>query len=231
MKTVIAYMRVSKDEQHLSFHAQRTAINRWAAAEGLKIRCFYSDSVCSATPVDKRPGLAAALAEVSENTVLVVAKRDRLARDILLAVSIDRQVQRCGGVVISTAGEGNGSDPAAEFMRTVIDGAAQYELSLIRARTKAALGSLKAQGRVYGKAPWGFEATADGHLRPSAREQAATAFAVSCHEAGPRTSLQAIGDLLAAHGFYGRAGRPFQAQQVKNMLAAAALSKRCLVST
>jgi len=43
-------------------------------------------------------------------------------------------------LVVSASGEGNGDSPADAFIRTVIDGAAQYEHGLIRARTCAALG-------------------------------------------------------------------------------------------
>jgi hypothetical protein len=40
-----------------------------------------------------------------------------------------------GARVVSASGEGNGDSPAEAFIRTVIDGAAQYEHGLIRART------------------------------------------------------------------------------------------------
>src|ERR1019366_5979320 len=88
--------------------------------------------------------------------VLVVAKRDRIARDVVLTAGVEREAGRLGARVTSAAGEGNGSSPADGFMRTVIDGAAEYERALIRARTKAALAAKKAKGECVGQVPYGF---------------------------------------------------------------------------
>ena len=48
--------------------------------------------VCSVTPIDQRPGLVAALASLREHGagVLVVAKRDRIARDVVLTAGVER---------------------------------------------------------------------------------------------------------------------------------------------
>ena len=46
-------------------------------------------------------------------------------------------------------------------MKTVIDGAAQYERGLIRARTKAALAAKAAKGERVGQVPYGFKVDAD----------------------------------------------------------------------
>ena len=45
---------------------------------------------------------------------------------------------------VSASGEGNGDSPADAFIRTVIDGAAQYEDGLMRARTCVALAAKRA---------------------------------------------------------------------------------------
>ncbi len=116
--------------------------------------------VCSVTPIEGRPALGAALASLREYGagILVCAKRDRLSRDVVLTAMVERAVQACGARVVSAAGEGNGDTPADGFMRTVVDGAAQYERALIRARTReAALAAKSARGeRVGPGAPYGF---------------------------------------------------------------------------
>src|SRR5207253_1974262 len=90
---------------------------------------------------------------------IVVAKRDRIARDVVLSAMIERAA---GVPVVSASGEGNGTSPADAFMRTVIDGAAQYERGLIRARTKAALAAKAARGERVGGVPFGMRVDVDG---------------------------------------------------------------------
>jgi hypothetical protein len=53
---------------------------------------------------------------VAHNRALV-AKRDRIARDVLLAGDIERAVEKAGARVVSASGEGNGDSPADVFMR------------------------------------------------------------------------------------------------------------------
>jgi DNA invertase Pin-like site-specific DNA recombinase len=95
--------------------------------------------------------------------VLVVAKRDRIARDVVLTAGVERAAARAGALVVSAAGEGNGTAPADAFMRTVIDGAASYERALIRVRTTSALAVVSARGqKPGGSVPYGYTLAADG---------------------------------------------------------------------
>jgi hypothetical protein len=76
-----------------------------------------------------RPALTEALSTLRAGThgVLVVAKRDRLARDVVIAGWIDREAERLGAAVVAADGAGNERTPQGEFLRTVLDGAAQLE--------------------------------------------------------------------------------------------------------
>ncbi|HEY5240301.1 MAG TPA: recombinase family protein, partial [Polyangiaceae bacterium] len=126
----IAYLRASKHEQRLSREAQRAAIEAWAIREGGRVAAWCTDhGVRSVSPVAERPALRAALAALRQHAagVFVVARRDRIARDVVLAASVEAAVALEGGRVVSVSGEGNGDSPADIFIRTVIDGAAQYE--------------------------------------------------------------------------------------------------------
>src|SRR5580704_2158101 len=121
----VAYIRVSKDDQKLGPEAQRAQVEAWAAREGVSVASWHVDQgVCSVTPIDQRPALVAALSALREHDagVLVVAKRDRISRDVVLTDMIERACQACGARAVSAAGEGNGDTPADGFMRTVIDG-------------------------------------------------------------------------------------------------------------
>jgi DNA invertase Pin-like site-specific DNA recombinase len=219
-RVAIAYIRVSKDEQRLSRHAQRAAIDAWAARQGARVVTWHVDrGVCSVAPLAERRGLAAALASVREHGagILVVAKRDRIARDVVLAAGIDRAARRVGASVISSDGAGNGDTPADRFMRTVIDGAAEYERDLLRARTKAALQAKQDKGERVGSVTYGFALAADGvHLVPVRREQATIARARRL--AGAGHSLRGIAAVLAREGRVSRSGRPFFAAQIVRMI-------------
>jgi site-specific DNA recombinase len=92
--------------------------------------------------------------------VVVVAKRDRIARDVVLATRIERAVAMAGARLVSASGEGNGDSPADAFIRTVIYGAAQYVHGLIR--TSAALAAKRARGERVGSVAFGFALCADG---------------------------------------------------------------------
>jgi site-specific DNA recombinase len=226
----VAYIRVSKDDQKLGPDAQRASIEAWASREGVAVVAWFVDQgVCSVTAIEDRAALGAALAGVKElgAGVLVVAKRDRIARDVMLTTMVTRMVASLGASVVSAAGEGNGSGPADEFMRTVIDGAAQYERALIRARTKAALAVKRARGeKTGGGIPFGFRLRCsargasgrllDPALEPVPEEQAVIAAA---RELAEGRSLAKIAAELASRGIVSRSGRPFAPSQVSRLLA------------
>ena len=113
--------------------------------------------VSGGAEIDKRPGLIAALEALRTERagILVVAKRDRLARDVLVAAMVERLCQREGARIQSADGTGNGDSPEAKLLRTMIDAFAAYERALIRARTRAALAAKKARGERVGGVPYG----------------------------------------------------------------------------
>lgn len=85
LSKAVAYLRVSTTDQHLGPEAQRKSIETWAAANGVQVVAWHADpGVSGGSDLDDRPGLVAALAELRlvGAGVLVVAKRDRLARDV-----------------------------------------------------------------------------------------------------------------------------------------------------
>lgn len=150
--------------------------------------------------------------------MLVVARRDRVARDVVLAGEIERAVARVGARLVSAAGEGNGDSPADAFLRTVIDGAAQYERGMIRARTRAALAAKRARRERVGAVPYGFALEHDGvHLVAARQEQPTIARARELRATG--LSLRAVAAGLASEERVSRRGETFLAAQVARMLA------------
>lgn len=216
----VAYVRVSTDDQRLGPEAQRAAVEAWARSAGVTVASWHHDhGVSGGADLDDRPALVTALGELraAGAGILVVAKRDRLARDVYIAGVIEREVVRSGARVVSADGTGNGETPADAFMRTVLDGAAAYERALIRARTKAALAAKRARGERAGEVPFGYRVGEGGRLEPSEGEQAAVAAIRELRASG--ASHRRIVEELRARGITSRAGRPLSQTQVARVLA------------
>ncbi len=200
---VVGYIRVSTDRQEIGPEAQRAALESWCATRGAVLTAVFEDrGVSGGAELDKRPGLLGAVDAVRcyRAGVLIVAKRDRLARDVVIAAMIERVARSHGAEVISADGVGNGDSPADQFMRTVIDGAAQYERALIRARTRAALAVKKAKGeKTGGNVPFGYRLGADGvHLEPRQDEQETVSRVLHLRSDG--LSIRAIAERLNVEG-------------------------------
>ncbi len=214
-RVAVAYLRASTDEQHLGPEAQRAAIEAWAAREGVTVVAWHTDrGVSGGSELDNRPGLVAALGELRAvgAGVLVVARRDRLARDVGVAATIERAASASGAHVVSADGVANGDTPADKFLRTILDAAAEYERALIRARTRAALAAKRARGERAGTVPYGFTADAAGRLSPCAAEQDVIRQVKALRAAG--LSFRAVAAELARVGLVGRTGNPIGLEQL-----------------
>jgi DNA invertase Pin-like site-specific DNA recombinase len=92
-RVAVAYLRASTDQQRLSPEAQRAGIQAWAVREDARVAAWYANlGVCSVAPVADRPALQATLGALRRHRagLLVVAKRDRVARDVVLAAEVER---------------------------------------------------------------------------------------------------------------------------------------------
>jgi DNA invertase Pin-like site-specific DNA recombinase len=212
-RRAVAYLRVSTDEQHLGPEAQRAALVAWAAREGVEVVAWHVDQGVSG---------AAAIADLREHGagVLAVAKRDRLARDVMAAAMVERLTADAGARILSAAGEGTESDdPAAVLMRRMVDAFAEYERALIAARTRAALAVKRSRGEATSHAPYGFRAEG-GRLVADEGEQAVIARVREARERG--LTVRAIAAELAAAGVVSRRGSPLHFTAVADLLSRAA---------
>lgn len=211
----IGYTRVSDKRQELSPEAQRAAIESYAQREGFTILAWYHDTLTGGTPVQDRPGLTAAIIASKGCTALLVAKRDRIARDVMIAAQVQRGLSK-GCALLSAAGEGNGSTPADALMRTILDGMSEYERALIRSRTKAALQAKRRRGERAGNIPFGYVADPQGLLHPNPQEQATIQLAHDLRDLNH--SQWEIVAQLQAQGHVGRTGKPLGLYQVQRLL-------------
>jgi len=216
---VVGYLRVSTEEQALGPEAQRAALARWCTAAGAELVDVCTDQgVSGAAALDKRPGLLAALAALKAHGagVLLVAKRDRLARDSMVAAMVERLAERNGATVRTVDGVTDGDGPEAVLMRRIVDAFAEYERLLIKARTRAALAVKKSRGERAGEVPYGWQLAPDGvHLEPDPAEQATVARVQTYRRR--RLTLRAIAARLQAQGLAPRAGGRWHPQTIANV--------------
>ncbi len=155
----LVYIRVSTDEQHLGPEAQAAACQQYAERLGMTVvETFRDIGVSGAAPLHECPGLQSAVDSLAAHDagVLLVAKRDRLARDVMKVGMVTQRVESAGAIVVSADGVPESNEPTAVLMRQIIDAFSQFERSLIISRTTAALATKKVKGEVTGNIPVGF---------------------------------------------------------------------------
>lgn len=217
------YLRVSTDQQAdsgLGLEAQREAVEKAAARLGLPLADVFVDAGLSgALDLESRPNLFAAVQGLKRGDVLIVAKRDRLGRDLVGVAMIERQIERKGARIVSAAGEGTeGTDAGAMLQRQILDVFAEYERRLIGQRTKAALQAKRARGERAGNLPFGYRLGVDGvKLEPCAPEQAVLFILAELRQAG--YSLRQIAAELNRQGFTTRRGTAWRHQYVAALAA------------
>jgi DNA invertase Pin-like site-specific DNA recombinase len=199
---VTIYTRVSTDDQAasgLGLSAQVAACEAFAASAGHSITGVFTDAgVSGAAGIEDRPGLLAAVAGLRRGDALLIAKRCRLGRDAFAIAMIEKAVSRKGATILSADNVGNGTDPASQFMKSVIDAASAYERGLIRSRTKAALGAKRKAGLLAGEVPFGWTAGDDGRLIEVESEQTVLRLIGELRDAG--VSLRRIASILTEAG-------------------------------
>jgi DNA invertase Pin-like site-specific DNA recombinase len=157
--TVVAYTRVSTDEQALSgagLDAQRAAINAEVERRGWTIVAWHSDEgISGGKGIEHRPGLAASIdaVETGQAAALLAAKLDRISRSVLDTASMMEQARRCGWELVTCDLAIDTSTPAGEATASMMAVFSQLERRLISQRTREALAVRKAQGVRLGRPP------------------------------------------------------------------------------
>jgi site-specific DNA recombinase len=189
---VIAYLRLSKEsekENSLGIMAQQKVCEDYVKKMGLSLNNIYIDEGYSgALNYSRRPGLVNALSNLSNNDIFLIAKRDRIGRELKVILSIEDEVVRKGATLISAIDEGTYIDNSSNFlMRRMVDTFSEYERRIIQERIKAALAIKKARGEKLGgkHTPYGYKLAEDGiHLEIDEREQEICRILANLHASG-----------------------------------------------
>ncbi len=220
MRQAVSYIRVSTGKQGksgLGIEAQREAIARFVAAEGMELAGEYVEIETGkgSDAIERRPQLAAALAAARKaKAPVVVAKLCRLSRDVAFISGL--MAQRVGFIVAELGAD---ADP---FMLHIYAALAEKERGMIADRTRAALAAKKAQGAKLGNRTNLGEAQAKG---VAVNRAAADAFAANVlpvvHQiqAAGATTSRAIAEALNARGIRTARGGAWHGSTVQNLLA------------
>ncbi len=140
----IGYARCSTDEQDLTAQRQQL-LDLGVAGERI-----YLDHGLTGTKRD-RPGLDQALAAVRKGDTLVVPKLDRLARSVPDARSIGDQLAD-QGVALSLGGQVHDpNDPMGKLFFNILATFAEFEVDLLRMRTREGMAIARAKGKLKGR--------------------------------------------------------------------------------
>jgi DNA invertase Pin-like site-specific DNA recombinase len=220
-KSLVAYYRVSTAKQGrsgLGLEGQRQAVTRFAEAEGFQIVAEHVEVETGkgADALDRRPELAAALAEARRHkAAVVVAKLDRLSRDVAFVAGL--MAQRVPFIVAEL---GRDADP---FMLHLYAALAEKERAMISTRTKAALAAAKERGTRLGN-PRLADVRAKGSARNRAKaiESDAKALPVIRTMQAEGASFRKIAGELNARGIATARGGTWAATQVSDIVKRAA---------
>lgn len=220
MRRAVGIVRVSTDQQELSPVAQAHMQRAWADAHGMEYVGPREElDVSGGLPLDERPVLLAAVAELRKGDVLLATRRDRFARSVLTACLLERLVQERGATLATTDGSGDSPGPEGALMRHILDAFAEYERAVISLRTRMAMAVKVRRGERVGRyASTGYRLEGGVQVE-DAREREMVAEAGRLREMPTRPSLRLIAKCLNDQGYRTRNGGKLGPSQVSRMLA------------
>lgn len=221
MKQAILYMRFSPRPDagtSQSNEKQEDRCRVYCQRQSYEVAGVFADANISGKLLS-RPGLSDALAALRPGMVLVVDTADRLARDMLVALTLHHQIEQRGAQVEAADGSPSRATPEGKLFANILAAFAQYERERFARRTKAGLARKRAQGVHVGRIPVGYRLeTTTKKLIPDEWEQQAMERAKQL--TAERVKSPEIAVMLTRE-FGPFRGRPWHARTVRKFLLAA----------
>ncbi len=162
MKSAVIYIRVSTEEQEKEGFSVETQTNTclgFAQREGYSVKKIYVEEGLSAGNLN-RPEAQKLLkfCDSAKNNIqaIIVWRLDRLSRFNVDYHGTIRPILINRDIKLLSATEINADTIEGEYLRNIIMCNAEYELNLIRFRTKENMKTIAASGRLPAKAPIGY---------------------------------------------------------------------------
>jgi site-specific DNA recombinase len=220
LKNAAVYLRVSTEEQskHWGVPAQLSSCKKYCRENKLAVAAVYTDIISGAT--SNRPGFQQMLIDAKQKSfsVIVVAKLDRLARDLYLQIGTVEDLRAYGVEVVSVAEPlGAGDEASNTLIRNIFGSFGQYEKDKIKGRLRGgALAKAKEGKYAGGRPPYGYTSSPKKTLIPDAAKAGVIREVFSLN--ARRYSLSAIAEELNARGWVTTTGKPWRKQAVDRVL-------------
>lgn len=158
-----------------SCETQRKICEEHARSKGWRVVASFDDPDRSGAD-GCREKLDAAIRSLKKGDVLLVYKWDRIARDLMLALQYERQIESRGARVVAVTGDVPGDNPQAKFTRHILMAVAELERKMISERTRNAMRTMQRNGRRMtspGHVPYGWKVDPNDSKRmvPDEHEQ------------------------------------------------------------
>lgn len=222
---VAGYIRVSTENQagedRYGLPTQKADIKAYAKREGHEIVAWFSDEGISGGTMD-RPALHDMMhrGAAGEFQGMLVAKMDRLSRDLMAQLWIEKELLRSGIEIISVSEPFRGQDPANVLFRQIIGAFAQFEKARITERMSGGRKQKASRGGYAGgSAALGYRAVRGNkslQVDPAKAETVKRVFTI--RREWPDAPLREIADILNAEGHRTAQDKAFTAMQVKRVL-------------
>lgn len=222
MKNVVAYLRVSTDRQadedKFGLASQRKMISDYCAQNDMNILRWYTDDGVSGAKEDRPAFNQIVYGDVTNPPfeAVVVAKSDRIARDIYIYFAYRNELRKKNIEVISVAEDFGIYGVYAPILEAMLAAMAQIERQNITMRTAGGR-RIKASHGGYsgGRAPMGYRVQ-DGRLVINEDEAPVVRRVFELRDSG--MVLLDIVDTLNAEGYETRNGKPFVLSTVQSIV-------------
>lgn len=210
-KECVLYIRVSTSRQQregLSLGEQRAAAARFAEREGYTVADTFEDVISGESDPMTRPGWSAA---VAAGLPIVVANRDRIARNVMYATAAEHFNE-----ILSMDGN-NDSSPEAEMMRQMLAAVAQYSNAQRRAAARRVVAYKRERGEYIGGRLALGDTVVDGKIVTSREGMKTLRLVWKLQDEG--STRMEISAELAGRGIVNSKGNPFGKNQIQRMFA------------
>jgi len=239
MTRAVAYLRVSTEgqaERGLGLDVQREDVERFCEQQEWELVRVYEDpGVSGATPPPDRPAFAELLTDLENNGVekVVVARLDRLARDLGAQLWAEKELLVNGVELVSVGEPFRGDDPVAIAFRQIIGVFAELEKRQLVRRLQRGRSKKRERGGYMGgqTVPYGLtvQGEADEAVLVPHEEQAHVVEMIYRYRELGNT-LRWIADNLNDQGIATQQGSEWAPQTVKNVLDNEIYVTTCLVT-
>lgn len=223
MKKAIIYCRFSprpNADECKSNEKQEERCRAYCASKGYEVLWAVNDSAVSGkSAIASRPGLASAIGRIESGMVLVVDTSDRLARDMLVALTIRYEIEKRGATIEFADGSPLTDTPEGELFQNILAAFAAYDRARFARRTKAGLKKKSERGEHLGRLPIGWRV--DSHSKQLIHDEAeqramAKAVLLSKNQVAKLSSEKIAQELTDEFGLC--RGRPWSARTVRRII-------------